>query len=158
MRRVVRGVARQYAARRVADLRTKPIEIFGQPVRFLDTGDGERFAAHAVAHLISLGMIESEQAREFARRGDPLFQHALGLLGMAERPRKLQHGRKRETNYFRDIVIVMLVQELQEGFEIKPTSSAKDGQEGCGCGIVAAEMGMTYDAACAVWKRLGKAI
>jgi hypothetical protein len=147
----------EYARRRVEELRTVPIDIFGQPVRFLNTDDAERFAGHAIAHLLRAEMIDRDAAAKVAKDGDPLFQHALGLLGMADRPKKLRIRRRRETNYFRDIAITMLIDELLEHFpSIKATTSAKAGNRGCACGMVADVMGLRYDAVCKVWGRLGK--
>jgi hypothetical protein len=149
----------EFARRRVEEFRTVPIQIFGQSVRFLNVDDAERFAGHAVAHLLREGLIDPNRAAEQARDGDPLFQHAVGLLGMAERPKKLQRRPMRETNFFRDVAITMLIQEILEHFpKMKATSSSKAGYSGCGCGVVADAMGMTYDAVCQVWKRLGKQI
>jgi hypothetical protein len=151
----------EYAQHRVEQLRTIPIDLFGQPIRFLNSDDGERFAAHAVAQLIALQMIDKADAMKTARDGDPLFQHALGILGvpLPYRPKRLQTARKRETNYFRDIALTMVVQELEERFGVKPTTSSKAGHGNCGCGIVAEAVGgLSYDAVAKVWGRLGKQI
>jgi hypothetical protein len=153
-----RETPRAFARRRVHEFQTVPIDLFGLPVRFLNKGDAERFAGHAVAAGLRAGLIDPDKARSTANDGDPLFQHALGLLDQAERPKKLHTGRKRETNYFRDIAITMLIQELRERFELKPTASSKNGQGDCGCGIVAEAIGLSYDAVCKVWGRLGKQI
>jgi len=151
--------AQEYASRRVKELSTVPIEIFGQPVRFLDKDDAERFAGYAIAHLLQLGIIDSAEAARAAKNGDPLYQHALGLLGLADRPKRLQTRRQRETNFFRDIAITMLIDELVESFPpIRPTTSSKHGHSGSACGIVATAMGLTYDAVSKVWSRLGRQI
>lgn len=178
MSRVIEDVARDYARSRVESLRNEPIDVFGQSVRFLNPRDAERFAGWVTAQQLAAGMIEAFAAAKKAADGDPMYFHALALLAalelrgeirleyplrgyvistLVERP-KLKTAPKRETNVFRDIAITMLVQELCEGFELKPTSSAKAGRGGCACGIAAEAMGLSYDAVCKVWGRLGHAI
>lgn len=174
-----RDAALAYAKRRVENMRNDPIDMEGFHVRLLSQEDAEAFAAFVIARLLFAGKIDPVHAALQAANGDPLFQHAFEKLAATElkgeitlseplrttvitsldRPPKLKAAmRRKETNYFRDIAITMLVQEICNRFDMKATTSAKIGQAYCACGITAEAMGLTYDAIAKVWGRLGKHI
>jgi hypothetical protein len=178
MSRVIEEVALDFAKGRAQRMREEPFELFGAQVRLSPWGDGEgeRYAAHHFAAGLARGWIDPTQAEQEARGGDPLFCGALMMLAGAElrgelilaeplrsavvailtAPPKLRAGWKRETNFFRDIAIVTLVQEVCEGFALKPTGEGRARQSGCA--IVGRALGMNYETVRAVWKRLGKKI
>lgn len=161
---VTESVARKFAEDRVEWFRTNPINVFGIQVRYLDDADGERFASYAVARCLIDGSIEPAHAARSAQAGDPLFYDALCLLAAVEmednmrlpdplrglviatlrdRPR-LKRARRLETNYFRDICITMLVQEVRDGFGL--SLYGRSAKRTSACGIVAQTLGMEYEA------------
>ena len=177
MSRVVEEVALDYAKRRAARLREEPFELFGKEVRLLGDGESEAYAAHHIAHALANGMIAPDSALQSAREGDRLFCNALMILGAAQlrgdlelqgslrsavigtlaEPPKVKSGWKRETNFFRDVAIAILVKEVCTGFDMKPTGRSPKRQSACA--IVAQVIhGMNYDSVRKVWNRLGKQI
>lgn len=162
-----------YAKARAEQMRNEPIEMFGQNVRFLSRDDGEAYAAHATAYEIARGGISPERAAQEARAGDRLFYNAICRLvaaelrggveiagplralaiDMLEAPPKLKPGLKKESHFFRNLAIDIMVSDVCEKFDLKPTSSAKAGTGRSGCGVVAKALGMTYSAVEQVWKK-----
>lgn len=165
-----------YAKRMVARFREHPVELEpGLMVRLLDPEDGERFAHQVFARLLFTGRIDTDQAANAAGAGDPLFFNALAFLGSAElkgeirlleplrghviealaNPPKLKAGHRKESYYFRDVALTMIVQEICARFGLKPTSSSG---RACGCSIAGNALGMTYEAARKSFDKYGRHI
>ena len=150
-----------YAKRQVAWYRENAVELMpGNSVRMLAPRDGDRFAERLFAAYLATGRLSAADAAAKASDGDPLFYGALCHLAaselagevqlieplrsyviaaLRERPR-LKRDRRKETNYFRDVCLTMLVQDVCERFNL--TWSGSSARRQSGCSIVAEAIGL----------------
>lgn len=156
--------ALEFAQQQVSWFRENEIDVLGKPVRFFDPGSSEQYAAHIFARCLINGMIDPAQALDEARQGDALYVNALRLLGAMQvagtidlpielrqvvtasltdlgKPRR---ARRLETNYFRDIALTIIVQQVSDKFAL--TISGRSSRRPSACRIVADAAGMDYEA------------
>ena len=162
-RSVTESVALDFARSQVEWFRANKIELLGVPVGMMDPRDAERFAARAVAVCLIQGAADPAQVLEAAKDGDALYIDALHLLAREQiegrlhlsgglyaavtealatsmRPKKV---RRKETNYFRDICINILVEKVRDGFDLKETGRSP--RHLSACAVVGKAMGLEYD-------------
>lgn len=157
------AAALDYAKEQWAWFRDNDVDVLGKPVRFLDPASSEAYAAHTLACCLVSGIIEPAHALERAKAGDPLFLDALSLLGGMSvagtinlpselraavtaaliEPIRARRARRLESNFFRDVCLTMIVQEVSERFGLPTTG--RSARRSNACKIVAEATGLEYE-------------
>ena len=155
--------------------RDNPIPMFGIDVRFLDRDDARRFArhtvkTHALHHPTNMMMIcdyaragwdlADEALREaiieFLDRGELLPTYLASYnMEVARGGFRRASGPKKADNFFRDIALMAVVENVGKKFGFKPTRNLASKRPSA-CSIVAQAVGLSEPAIVAIWQRLGR--
>jgi len=155
--------------------RNTPIDMGGLDVRFFEADDARRFVRQIVKQYALNRPGNMMKIADFARAGWDIADEALRdlILDFVQRGEPLptylaaynmevvrggfrrRSGPKKADRLFRDIALMMVVENVGRRFGLRPTRN-RASKRPSACSIVAQAMGLSEEAIVAIWKRLGR--
>jgi hypothetical protein len=164
-----------YAREDARYFRERGIDLLGINIRIFESEDGQMFAREmlkwiAYRHVDNLMTVVSwarqgwtladealrEMYREMTDRGEFSTYLNSYMMEVARGQIRCLPGQRKESHFFRDVIIATMIEAIAEKFDLNPTRNQVTQRTSSACSIVAEVLGMSEPAVVKIWRAMKK--